>query len=549
MIIYQAIPRLFGNRCKKRVEGGTIFQNGCGKLNDFNVETLKSIRDLGATHLWFTGIVRHATTTDYSQFGLPTQHPEIVKGRAGSPYAIVDYYDVDPDLATDVSKRMEEWEDTIRRTHQVGLKVIMDFVPNHVAREYHSVAKPSDVEDLGANDDSNSHFSLNNNFYYCWGRPLDLSQIVDHQNYEEYPAKATGNDCFDNRPGKFDWYETVKLNYGIDYCGGHNKAFAADLIPDTWLKMLDILLFWAKKGIDGFRCDMAEMVPSEFWEFAITRLKAEYPNVIFIGEVYDPGQYRRYIASGFDFLYDKVGMYDCLRGVITGARPAKDITAQWQATNDIAEHMLYFLENHDEQRIASDFFAKDPWKAIPAHIVSCLLTTNPYMLYAGQEFGEKGMDREGFSGCDGRTTIFDYWSIDTLQRGYFHVGKPSSDAVLLKEKYRQIMQISAHEKAATEGRFFDLMYVNPALAWHQFAWLRKADNEVLLIVVNFSDQPVQAEVVIPQHAFEVLGLTPGTYHAHDLLSGESLSLHIDGDSRVAVDLKPNDGIVMKWVQR
>ncbi|MBO1363940.1 alpha-amylase [Prevotella sp. A2931] len=548
MIIYQVIPRLFGNRCKRRMVGGSISQNGCGKLNDFNVETLKSIRDLGVTHLWFTGVVRHATTTDYSLFGLPNQHSEIVKGKAGSPYAIVDYYDVDPDLATDVSKRMGEWEETIQRTHQVGMKVIMDFVPNHVAREYHSIAKPSDVEDLGEGDDSNLHFSLNNNFYYCWGKALDLRQIVDHQHYEECPAKATGNDYFDNNPGKCDWYETVKLNYGIDYCGGHRKAFSDNLIPDTWLKMLDILLFWAKKGIDGFRCDMAEMVPSEFWTFAITRLKFEYPNIIFIGEVYAPDQYRKYIASGFDFLYDKVGMYDCLRGVITGTRPTKDITAQWQATNDITDHMLFFLENHDEQRIASDFFAGDPWRAIPAHIICCLLATNPYMLYAGQEFGEKGMDSEGFSGCDGRTTIFDYWSIGTLQRGYLRLGKPLSSEALLKEKYQQIMHISENEKAVKEGRFFDLMYVNPTLGQHQFAWLRKAENDVLLIVVNFSDQAAQVEVMVPRHAFDVLDLTPGTYHGHDLLSDEIMSLHIDSNAEIPLKLKPNDGVVIKWVQ-
>src|SRR3712207_373762 len=386
MIIYQVLPRLFGNRCTNREVGGTIQQNGCGKLNDFNVQTLKSIRDLGATHLWFTGVIRHATSTDYSKNGIPTQHAEVVKGKAGSPYAIVDYYDIDPDLAADVDKRMDEWQSLIKRTHGVGMKVIMDFVPNHVAREYHSICKPLGVKDLGEDDNQSLHFSLDNNFYYCWDQPLDLSRIVaSKQSYEEKPAKATGNDCFDNRPGMSDWYETVKLNYGVDYCHDHRRSFSATDIPDTWIKMLNILTFWAAKGVDGFRCDMAEMVPAEFWEYAIEKLKGDYPDIIFIGEVYDPGQYRRYIASGFDYLYDKVGMYDCLRGIVAGYRSAGEITSQWQSTDDIATHMLYFLENHDEQRIASSFFAGDPWKAIPAHIVSCLLRTNPYMLYAGQE--------------------------------------------------------------------------------------------------------------------------------------------------------------------
>lgn len=548
MIIYQVLPRLFGNRCTNREVGGTIQQNGCGKLNDFNVQTLKSIRDLGATHLWFTGVIRHATTTDYSTSGIPTQHPEVVKGKAGSPYAIVDYYDIDPDLATDVDKRMDEWQLLIKRTHGVGMKVIMDFVPNHVAREYHSICKPLGVKDLGEDDNQSLHFSLDNNFYYCWDQPLDLSRIVaSKQSYEEKPAKATGNDCFDNRPGMSDWYETVKLNYGVDYCHDHRRSFSATDIPDTWIKMLNILTFWAAKGVDGFRCDMAEMVPAEFWEYAIEKLKGDYPDIIFIGEVYDPGQYRRYIASGFDYLYDKVGMYDCLRGIVAGYRSAGEITSQWQSTDDIATHMLYFLENHDEQRIASSFFAGDPWKAIPAHIVSCLLRTNPYMLYAGQEFGEKGMDAEGFSGLDGRTTIFDYWSLDTLQRGYLH-SESTEEEKALRDKYQQIMHIAQDEKAICKGSFFDLMYVNHALCQKQYAWLRKDGEEVILLVVNFSGEKVVRNISIPQHAFDVLDLREGTFDAVELLTKQPMTLEMSGDVPIQVEVEAYDGVVIKWQQ-
>ena len=548
MIIYQVLPRLFGNRCTNREVGGTIQQNGCGKLNDFNVQTLKSIRDLGATHLWFTGVIRHATSTDYSKNGIPTQHAEVVKGKAGSPYAIVDYYDIDPDLAADVDKRMDEWQSLIKRTHGVGMKVIMDFVPNHVAREYHSICKPLGVKDLGEADNQNLHFSLDNNFYYCWDQPLDLSRIVaSKQSYEEKPAKATGNDCFDNRPGMSDWYETVKLNYGVDYCHDHRRSFSATDIPDTWIKMLNILTFWAAKGVDGFRCDMAEMVPAEFWEYAIEKLKGDYPDIIFIGEVYDPGQYRRYIASGFDYLYDKVGMYDCLRGIVAGYRSAGEITSQWQSTDDIATHMLYFLENHDEQRIASSFFAGDPWKAIPAHIVSCLLRTNPYMLYAGQEFGEKGMDAEGFSGLDGRTTIFDYWSLDTLQRGYLH-SESTEEETALRDKYQQIMHIAQDEKAICKGSFFDLMYVNHALCQKQYAWLRKDGEEVILLVVNFSGEKVVRNISIPQHAFDVLDLREGTFDAVELLTKQPMTLEMSGDVPIQVEVEAYDGVVIKWQQ-
>ena len=329
MQIYQIFTRLFGNQNMTRTPHGTLEENGVGKMNDITTTVLNRIHDMGVTHVWFTGIVRHATTTDYSTYGIPHQHPAIVKGKSGSPYAITDYYDVDPDLAVQVPKRMDEFEALVKRTHKAGMKVIIDFVPNHVARQYHSICKPQGVRDLGENDDVNKHFDIHNNFYYCPGYPfepaIDLCKDASEP-YREYPAKCTGNDCFNASPSANDWYETVKLNYGIDYtdAGGCSEHF--DPMPDTWQQMTDILLFWASKGVDGFRCDMAEMVPTAFWQYAIGKLKATYPHVMIIGEVYNPTLYRAYIASGFDYLYDKVGMYDCLRDIVCGKRPAHHIT-------------------------------------------------------------------------------------------------------------------------------------------------------------------------------------------------------------------------------
>ena len=450
MIIYQIFTRLFGNRNTTRKEWGTIAENGCGKMADIDARVLRRIHDMGVTHVWFTGVVRHATQTDYTANGIPAQHAEIVKGRAGSPYAITDYYDVDPDLAVCVPNRMEEWEALIARTHAAGMKVIMDFVPNHVAREYHSICRPAGVRDLGEGDDTGMNFSVHNNFYYCWGQPLDLSRVTPHQTYQECPARATGNDHFDQRPGPNDWYETVKLNYGIDYCDAGGRSEHFDPVPDTWVQMRDILLFWASKGVDGFRCDMAEMVPAPFWAYATAAVRAAHPSVIFVGEVYNPDLYRTYIAAGFDYLYDKVGMYDSMRDIICGRRWASDITAQWQRTDDIRTHMLYFLENPDEQRIASDYFATNPWRAFPAHMVCCLLQANPYMLYAGQELGERGMDREGFSGWDGRTSIFDYWSVDSIRHGYFDLARKTPEERRLMAAYRQVMRIAGREKDVRE---------------------------------------------------------------------------------------------------
>lgn len=546
-IIYQVFTRLFGNRCATRCPNGALGDNGSGKFDDFSDEVLVRISQLGVTHVWYTGVIRHATQTDYSSYGIPRQHPEVVKGKAGSPYAICDYYDVDPDLATNVAERMREWEALIQRTHKAGMKVIMDFVPNHVAREYHSICKPQGVKDLGEDDDTHAHFSPLNNFYYCWGNPLDLSAIVDGSaDYQEVPAKATGNNQFNCRPGKNDWYETVKLNYGIDYCGGSGVHEHFNPTPDTWLKMVDVMLFWAGKGVDGFRCDMAEMVPAVFWAYATNRMKSRFPHFTFIGEVYNPALYRQYLTSGFDYLYDKVGMYDCLRDITCGYRRASDITNQWQRTNDILDHMLYFLENHDEQRVASDFFAGNPWKAIPALMVSCLFQRNPLMIYFGQELGERGMDEEGFSGRDGRTTIFDYWSLDKVARAYYDTGELSSEERNLRNAYQKILCLARRERAISEGQVFDLMYVNQHIADKQFAFLRKYGMEVLLIVVNFADEAVECDINIPQHAFDFLKLSEGMVYTTDLLTYHPHQTTIHPGKPVTVQVPANGGRVYKW---
>ena len=544
IIIYQIFSRLYGNGCQTRKPFGTIEENGCGKFNDFTPSVLKQIREMGVSHVWYTGVIRHATMTDYSQCGIPRQHPAVVKGRAGSPYAITDYYDVDPDLAVDVNKRMEEFEKLVSRTHRAGLKMIIDFVPNHVARQYRSVCKPRGVKDLGQDDDSRIGFDPQNNFYYCPGQRFTPYFDLYHGETEPYieePAKATGNDCFHNAPGMNDWYETVKLNYGLDYYAGRVGHF--NPIPNTWSKMTDILLFWAKKGIDGFRCDMAEMVPAEFWRWATDKVKFIYPDMIFIGEVYNPAEYRNYLAAGFDYLYDKVGMYDTIREVIRGNQSTHAITGAWQQTDDIRDHMLYFLENHDEQRIASSFFAGNALKGVPGLVVSALLQQNPLMIYAGQEYGELGMDKEGFSGNDGRTTIFDYWSIDTLVRA--SVNKLNDGEKVLKRLYNKVLKIAATEKAVSEGASFDLMYVNDA--YHrQYAFLRKAANEALLVVANFEDAPVTMPVKIPAHAFDFLHMKEKNAVALDMLSGYKQKLQLKRDGEIVVELPPYGAVVYKF---
>lgn len=546
LFIYQVFTRTFGNKNLTRKKGGTYDENGAGKMNDINAQVLRQVRGLGITHIWYTGVIRHATATDYTAYAIPRQHPSVVKGRAGSPYAIADYYDIDPDLAEDVARRMEEFRALVRRTHEAGLKVIIDFVPNHVAREYRSICKPQGVRDLGQDDDTSKHFDPQNNFYYCPGASLEPA--FDLGGYEEQPARCTGNDCFHPYPGVNDWYETVKLNYGVDYTGGGSHHF--DPIPSTWTKMVDILLFWAAEGVDGFRCDMAEMVPTAFWSYASQRLKAAHPEAILIGEVYNPALYRAYIASGFDYLYDKVGMYDCLRGVVCQQRAASEITAQWQATDDIRDRMLYFLENHDEQRIASDFFCGDARKALPAMMVSAWLRTNPVMVYAGQEWGERGMDHEGFSGVDGRSTIFDYWTVQAVYQGYFDRSSLGEGQRQLEAEYQQILRLANEEKALREGELFDLMYANaPSPSFdpqRQYAFLRKKDDELLIVNVNFSAEQRTTQIQIPAHAFDFFHIGEGEYEGLDLLTGQCRTDRWDRDGEITLHTQGYGATIVRY---
>lgn len=554
IIIYQVFTRLFGNKTTTLQNNGSIKENGCGKMADFTAKALDEIKHLGATHIWYTGIIEHATQTDYSAYGIQKDHPAVVKGKAGSPYAIKDYYDVDPDLAVKVEHRMKEFENLVNRTHKAGLKMIIDFVPNHVARQYHSDQKPEGVEDLGACDNKGKGFDPQNNFYYIPGEPLHLDNLnVSPKDYQESPAKATGNDVFSAWPGQNDWYETIKLNYGVDYCNGHTCCF--DPIPDTWKKMLDILCFWAAKGIDGFRCDMAEMVPVEFWGWAIPQVKALHPSIIFIAEVYNPAEYRNYIFQGhFDYLYDKVGLYDTLRAVSSGFTSAGNITSCWQQVDDIQNHMLNFLENHDEQRIASDFFAGDARKGKAPLLVSACMRNNPMMIYFGQEFGEKGMDQEGFSGRDGRTTIFDYWSVDTIRRwrkGSMSLKYMSADEKELYTFYQNVLTLCNKEKALCEGDFYDLMYVQAPHhfdVYNCFTFLRRYKNNLLLVVANFSGSAQELKVNIPAHVFEFYKLTPVEKCAtKDLISGEKYEVDLLPDSFVPVQVPAYGGCILKFV--
>ena len=545
------LPRLWGNSNESPVKGGTLSENGTGKFSDIDTATLEYLKWLGCSHVWFTGILRHSTQT--SEAGCTPSHPQFVKGNAGSPYAICDYYDVNAYLADDPDKRIEEFEALIKRSHDAGLKVIMDFVPNHVSRDYGKVNPSKGHPVLGAEDDRSVHWRPENDFFYYPGQRLTLPSPVPagYEPYEEFPAMATGNNCYNANPGVNDWYETVKINYGDDH-------------TPTWDKMYDIIDFWASKGVDGFRCDMVELVPKSFMKWMIAKAKAAHPSVIFIAEVYKKEEYNEYIRSvGFDYLYDKSGLYDTLKSIIDKSvndngmpvelwQSTSGITRNWQFLSDIQPYMLNFLENHDEQRFASEFFGGDAMKTLAPLYVSLFLNTAPFMIYFGEEVGEKGMDHEGFSGRDGRTTIFDWWSVasvrrlrkiissgayKTLDAGKIAMAGLERGEAELFCRFAEAIRTAAADEAVRKGSTYDLCYCNMSSDGfdknRHFAFLRDYEEHTLLIATNFSQYEAKMKLVIPEHAFDWMGI-PVT---EDLHPGKTIE----------VTVPPMDGVIVSLI--
>lgn len=554
IVIYQLLPRLFGNKNTTNIPYGTIQQNGSGKFNDITDKALDGIKELHVNYVWYTGVLAHASLTDYSAYGIKPDDADVVKGRAGSPYAIRDYYDVDPDLAVDVKNRMKEFEALVKRTHAKNLKVLIDFIPNHVARSYHSDTKPKNVIDFGANDDVTVAFSPRNDFYYIPGQPLvvptngqktPLSVLQDGK-FDENPAKATGNNVFSAQPKYDDWYETIKLNYGVDYQNSEKQYF--DPIPPVWLKMRDILIFWTHKGVDGFRCDMAEMVPIAFWNWVIPQVKKVNPDLIFIGEAYNPKVYKQYLDEGkFDYLYDKVGLYDGLKRLIRNEPNAdvKDIRFIWQQESaGFGHHMLRFLENHDEERIASAAFAGKAELALPAMVVSATLGGGPVMLYFGQEVGEPGKGQEGFGGDDNRTTIFDYWGVPNHQKwmngGLFDGHKLNGAQQNLRNYYKQLLKVTSKSDAVLNGKIYEVP-VTGNMNNRMYAFIRYSGKQRLLVVANFDrNQTLSANIEIPDQVLKAKSSVPVT----ELLTDKKLN--IPAGTNIPVTLAPVSAQVIEF---
>lgn len=584
-VVYQVFTRLFGNTNTTNKPWGTIEENGVGKFADFNDKALQEIKDLGVTHIWYTGVPHHDVIRDYTAFGISNDDPDVVKGRAGSPYAVKDYYNVNPDMAIDPAKRLEEFEALIERTHNNGLKLLIDIVPNHVARNYQSLTNPEGTKDFGADDDTSVQYDVNNNFYY---NPGEAFQVPDPLNgyqplggdphpmsdgeFDENPAKWTGNGSRASKPHFYDWYETVKVNYGISPDGrkdfaelpegadnldykAHYEFWKDKTVPDSWIKFRDIAYYWLDKGVDGFRFDMAEMVPVEFWSYMNSSIKMKNPNAFLLAEVYNPSLYRDYIKKGkMDYLYDKVELYDTIKHVMQGHGWTDNIPPIQEGLKDIEHHMIHFLENHDEQRIASPDFAGDALKGKPAMVVSTTISTSPTLVYFGQEFGEPGAEDAGF-GKPTRTSIFDYVGVPTVQRWVndkkFDGGQSTEAEKSLRDFYKRLLNftinssalmgayqdIHTHNRNATEGYDQRLL-----------SFARWSDDEQLIIISNFdAERSYEVDLKVPDNIIADWKLSAGSYEMADQLYGESTTnLEVsEGDAVMKVSLKPLQSYIFK----
>lgn len=584
IVVYQVFTRLFGNQNTTNKPWGTLEENGVGKFNDFTDKALKEIKDLGVTHVWYTGVPHHALVNDYTKYGISNDDPDVVKGRAGSPYAVKDYYNVNPDLAVDPAKRLQEFEALIKRTHKQGLKVVIDIVPNHIARKYEGKSNPKGVRDFGADDDKTVEYKRDNNFYYIPNSKFEVPTDGNYKplggenhaladgKFEEIPAKWTGNGSRLAKPDINDWYETVKINYGVKPDGtkdfpalpdgfdkkdyqAHYEFWKDKSVPSSWVKFRDIALYWTAKGVDGFRYDMAEMVPVEFWSYMNSAVKMKNPNAFLLAEVYNPNEYRNYLHLGkMDYLYDKVQLYDTLKNIVQGRGLPQHLTGIQEDLKDIEHNMLHFLDNHDEQRLASPEFAGDAKKGKPLMVVSATISSSPTMIYFGQEVGEPGALDAGF-GKHSRTSIFDYVGVPHHQRwmngGKFDGGQLKPEEKELRDFYKRLLNFTIKSDALM-GEFLSLqeenLGANLGYDFGLYSFVRWSEKEKLVIITNFNQNTaVNCEVIVPADVVKKMNLKDGSFILKDQLYGNSQSeLKIsNGVGKFKLSIQPGESFIYK----
>lgn len=278
------------------------------------------------------------------------------------------------------------------------------------------------------------------------------------------------------------------------------------------------------------------------------------PKTFLLAEIYQPQIYRDYIQKGkMDYLYDKVQLYDSLKAIIQGHGSTDAIVDIQNSLADIEQHMLHFLENHDEQRIASSAFAGDANKGKPAMVVSATMGSSPTMLYFGQEVGEPGDEDAGF-GNPTRTSIYDYIGVPHHQRwmnkGKFDGGALSEEEKELRSFYASLLNFTKNSKALT-GEYREIHRYNRIhTQWYNdrvFSYTRWKGKDRLLIVCNFDDSDSFGfDLQIPEEILSAWQLAEGEYTLVDQLSEHQQSLFVDGGmGQTRVDLKPLQSFIFK----
>lgn len=582
-VIYQLFVRHFSNAVTGGLSWGSKEENGCGTFAGVNDAALKALAEMGVTHVWLTGVLRHATQTDYSAYGLPADPATVVKGRAGSPYAVTDYFDVDPDLAEHPAERRAEFVALLDRCRRHGLTPLMDFIPNHVSRTYASRVRPECT--FGACDDTNAFFSRNNSFYYLSPHRSEQEMLLPEGAFapERGCGRVTGNNAATWTPSAHDWYETVKLNYGCDYTHGPHAAAELpamtardEAVPRTWLLMDAVLSWWQEMGVGGFRCDMAHMVPPAFWRWAIARARLRDENTLFLAEAYNDHMslctgdvHRELLAAGFQGIYDSPA-YDSLRGVICGTRWANDLDRHHHEESKNFYHGIRYLENHDEMRLPCWAEHGAPYAALCA--AQFASTAAPVLFYNGQEVGEDASGPGGYGGDNGRTSIFDYTALPHLQH-WANGGR--YDGALMTEEERRLRGFTQaflpllQHPALSGGTFYGLNWANRATVGfgrepgesvsghHLYAFLRYARKAraTVLVLCNFSRTETYTTALhIPLHAQEWAGKKPApakVFSFLNLLEGSQPPLTATSEELASTGLPltiPAGGaVVLEWV--
>jgi glycosidase len=476
---------------------------GRGKVTDISDEILKKLALFGIDYLWLTGVMEAASSDVLDE--------DIIKGDAGSYYAIYDSWDVSPQIGT-----MNEFEDLVKRAHSHGLRILIDLVPNHTARDHRTDVLCKSKMDFGDQDRQDTFFDVNNNYYYVLNtvftppgmfgkgdRRYDRDIFRDGVQYES-PAKVTGNDVISSHPSISDWFETVKLNYGYNLLGSRGYF---DPIPRTWTQISDIAKYWLEKGVDGFRIDFAHAVPIEFWRYFAEKVRDVKGDAFLLAEAYEsdlsmklPGfTYQAMYEAGFDSIYNS-SLYWNFRNQATepGNREffrTENTVIDRDWVGESGAMFTHYMENHDEVRLASRHFAvglasREQRAELGLAYTSFLSLLPGHMLiHGGQELQEDAGVYGSFAGDNGRTSIFDFVYQPQVLAWLRKDIKPHFLA--FRDKYRRLLalksqspfRLSHSNNVPTYRNLYATNYKKEQNRWVG-AYVRFDGSDRYLVVIN-----------------------------------------------------------------